>query len=476
MDVTMPKGLEARQVRAIFFPERKYYAFHRINMEYLAALKSMNRESICALLSAGLQHNLRNTGGNSEVLNSLRPQLEGVANRINVQGFRLQRVRELADSQLALKSREGYSAYRAELGLVFANRKLSESLVLQSTQAYDSVLTAAHTLKNALQVDHRNYRAHFELGWMYLCLLDSLEHAEFHLACAARLAWDEQDHEFSVFAMRHLGDACYSQQKYDKAIHIAKEVIRVAPQPDREHLYECARYMAAGGEVKAATHRLAAIVNQDPAYYVQAQIEPDFNQHAEIKDMLYELRRSRVQRIQHYVRTTWQNHRLSRMILPERIDPGQVLKKTLDRHVRVMAQQPYGVLTHREDKIGDLIVYDSEQRVCQEIRQHARRYEQITELRHQRWSWVNKLGGLFLHTSVVLLLACLMFFAAQYVANLIGMGSLLSADSITGYMISVMFILLIAGGLLVQFIPWGSKKLMARQIVLDKTLKVLDSS
>ena len=223
-------------------------------------------------------------------------------------------------------------------------------------------------------------------------------------------------------------------------------------------------------------HRLAALVNQDPAYYVQAQIEPDFTQHAAIKSMLYDLRRSRMQRIQHYVRTTWNNHRLSQMILPERIDPGQVLKKTLDRHVRVMAQQPYGVLTQREDKIGDLIVYDSEQRVCQEIRQHARRYEQITELRHRRWSWVNKLGGLFLHTSVVLLLASLMFFAARYVANLLGMGALLSADSIINYMVSVVFVLLLAGGLLIQFIPWGSRKLLARQVELDKTLKVLGGS
>ena len=472
----MPKGLEARQVRAIFFPERKHYVFHRINMEYLATLQVMNRDSICALLSAGLQNNLRNIGGNSELLSSLRPQLEGVANRINVQGFRLQQARNKINSQLSLKSRESYSTYRAELGLGFANRKLSESLLLQSNQAYDSVLTAAHTLKNTLQVDHRNYYAHFELGWMYLCLLDALEHAEFHLACAARLAWDEGDYEFSVFAMRHLGDACYSQQKYDKAIHIAKEVIRVAPQPDREHLYECARYMAAGGEVKTATHRLAAIVNQDPAYYVQAQAEADFNQHAEIKHMLYDLRRSRVQRIQHYVRTTWQNHRLSRMILPEHIDPGQVLKNTLDRHVRVMAQQPYGVLTHREDKIGELIVYDSEQRVCQEIRRHARRYEQITELRHRRWSWVNKLGGLFLHTSVVLLLACLMFFAARYVAGLLGVGALLSADSMINYMVSMVFVLLIAGGLLIQFVPWGAKKLLAKQVALDKTLRVLDEA
>lgn len=472
----MPKGLEARQVRAIFFPERKHYAFHRINMEYLALLKSMSRESICALLQAGLQANLRNIGGNSEVLISLRPQLEGQANQLNVQSYRLQKDRAAVDNLLALKSRENFPAYRAEVGVDFANRKLSESLLLQSTQAYDGVHTAAHTLKSALQVDPRNYRAHFELGWTYLSLLDEPENAEFHLACAARLAWDDGAHSFCVFAMRHLADAFYSQQKYAKAIHMAQEVIRVAPQADREHLYECARYMAAGGDTKGASQRLAALVNQDPTYYVQAQIEADFTQHVEIKHMLYDLRRSRVQRIQHYVRTTWQNHRLSGMVLPDRINSEHLLKKTLNQHVRVMSQQPYGVLTQREDQIGDLIVHDSEQRVRKEIRQRAQQYEQMSELRHKRWSWINKMGGLFLHTSVVLLLSCLMFFAAQYVAGLLGMGALLSADSIINYMVSVVFVLLIAGGLLIQFVPWGSKRLLRKQMELDDTLKVLDVS
>ncbi|MGB0845747.1 MAG: tetratricopeptide repeat protein [Thiolinea sp.] len=472
----MPKGLEARQVRAIFFPQRKCYAFHRINMEYLASLKSMSRESICSLLDAGLQGNLRKIGGSDDVLHSLRPQLEGLANRVNIQGFQLQKDREALRGQLVAKSREGFSAYRAEIGVDFANRKLSESLLLQATQAHDNVLTAEHMLKEALQVDHRNYRAHFELGWAYLFLLDAVEHAEFHLACATRLAEESGNRAFAVFAMRHLADACYTQQKYDKAINIALEVIRVAPETDHEHLYECARYLAAGGEVEAATRRLAALAGKDPAYYVQAQAEPDFNQHESIKRMLHDLRLSRVQRIQHYVQTTWQNHRLSRMLLPDHIDSNHFFKKTFDQHVRVMAQLPYGALTDRESQIGDLIVHDSERRICREIRQRSIQYENTTELRRQRWSWINKLGGMFLHTSAVLLLACLMFFAARYVAGLLGMGALLSADSIINYIISIVFILLIAGGLLIQFVPLGSKKLLRKQIELDNTLKLLDVS
>ncbi len=90
----MPIGLEAQQVRAIFFPKRKHFTFHRINMEYLVPLKALQRESVYSLLDAGLRNNLRNIGAKDEIIFSLRPQLEGVAGRMSLQGQRLARERE----------------------------------------------------------------------------------------------------------------------------------------------------------------------------------------------------------------------------------------------------------------------------------------------------------------------------------------------------------------------------------------------
>lgn len=471
----MEKGLEARQVRAIFFPKRKQCTFHRINMEYLASLKAMNRDNIYALLKTGLQGNLRKMGGDHDVITSLRPQLENMAGEISSKGLRFYKEREQLRSHLAQKTRQGYPVYRAATEASFANKKLSESLVLKTNQAHDNVLTAEYMLKDALRVNHRDYRAHFELGWTYLFLLDRQESAEFHLACATKLAIEEGNHRFAVFAKRHLADVHYSLGRYDEAATSALNIIQASGETDKEYLYECARYMAAAGDVKTATHRLAALVAQSPVYYVKAQIEPDFIQHAPINAMLHDLRQVRVKRIQHFVHTSWQNHELSRMPLPDMIDPNSLFMQTFRKHVRVMTQLPYGTLAHREQQIGQLVVQDSQKRIMKEIHQRSRKYENISELKRQRWSWVNKLGGMCIHASIVLLLASLMFLAARYLATGFGLNALLSADMLLNYIILVGLLLMVAGVGLIQFVPVGSKKLLRKQIELDNTLKLLNA-
>ncbi|MEZ5447546.1 MAG: hypothetical protein R3E89_00410 [Thiolinea sp.] len=357
----------------------------------------------------------------------------------------------------------------------FANRKLSDSLSLQVAQARDQILTVEHLLKDALNVNHRDSHAHFELGWIYLCLLEAPELAEFHLACAARLAREEGQADFMTFALRHLADACYRQDKHEEAARIALEVLRSAPQADHEHLYECARYLAAAGEVETATRRLAALVAQSPLHYVQAQTEPDFCRHDGIRHMLHDLRQLQVDRIRHCVQLSWRNHQLSRLPLPDRIDSEQLFRQTFQRHVRVMQHLPYGALNRREQQIGQLVVSDSQRRILQEIRQRSRGYEQVSERKRQRWSWINTLGGMCLHASIVLLLACVMFFAARYLADWLGFGALLAADGLLNYVVSVMLVLLAVGTALVQFVPLGSKKLLRKRIELDNTLKLLEA-
>jgi hypothetical protein len=134
----MPIGLEAQQVRAIFFPKRKQFTFHRINMEYLIPLKSLQRESVYSLLDAGLRNNLRTIGAKDEIIFSLRPQLEGVAGRILAQGLRLAREREILREQLAKQVQRGFQVYRAEVEVDLANLKLSEALALEQKTGYET--------------------------------------------------------------------------------------------------------------------------------------------------------------------------------------------------------------------------------------------------------------------------------------------------------------------------------------------------
>lgn len=468
----MPEGLKAQQVRNIFFPKRKHFTFHRINLEYLVPLQSMQRRNIYSLLDAGLRNNLKNQGNSDEILRSLRPQIEGLASRVSVQGARLLRERKELRAQCMKRHVKDFPLYRASMSADCASRKLSESLLEQSNDAFQQILTAEHMLLHALQVNEQDYQAQFELGWVYLFLLGRLEEAEQHFQMAVDNS-RECDPQFSVFALRHLADAHYSLDKHSNAIEAGLMVLRETPLNDLEYVYECARYMAAGGEVELATHRLAEVVKQSPVYYVQAQVEPDFNRHEIVHDLLRDLREVRVKRIQHYVRQSWREHYLSEMALPDNIDSRELFHQTYRQHKRVMAHLPYVTLSQRERHIGDLIIQASEKRVTDEVRKRSRQYEQHVEKRSKRWVWVNKLGAICLHTAMVLFLSCIMFLVVRFLVGSSGMPGLMGTNDIVGDVFNAFLALLISGALLVQFVPWGTRKLLFKQVELDNTLRAL---
>lgn len=471
----MPIGLEAQQVRAVFFPKRKHFTFHRINMEYLVPLKGLQRESVYSLLDAGLRNNLRNIGAKDEIIFSLRPQLEGVAGRMSLQGQRLAREREMLREQLAKQVQRGFRVYRAEVEADLANLKLSEALAVEQQTGYESMVTAEYLLKDAVATNIKNYRAHFELAWIYLTVLESLTEAEYHFQIATRYALEQGDVLFAHFAKRHLADACYSQTKFDEAVEHSLAVLHYNAETDLESRYEHIRYLSAAGEIEVATQKLSALVSASPVYYVQAQAEPDFRQHTAVRSMLFDLRQKRVDRITHYVHTSWQNHPLARLTLPDQIDPEQLFRQTFKQHIKVMAHLPYMTLTTRENQIAALIVDDSQRRVIKELNTRSKSYEAASEKKRRKWSWVNKTGAAFLHTAAVLLLACVFFFAARYIADLVGVGTMLAGSEAVMNMALFILPLLSAGLLLIGFIPKGARRLFYKQLELDNTVKFISN-
>lgn len=471
----MPTGLEAQQVRAIFFPKRKQFTFHRINMEYLVPLKALRRESVYSLLDAGLRNNLRSIGAKDEIIFSLRPQLEGVAGRMSAQGQRMAQDRAVLREQLSKQVQRGFQAYRAEVEADLANIKLSESLALEQKNGYENIITAEYLLRDAVATNAKNYRAHFELAWIHLTVLESLAEAEYHFQVASRYAFEQGDLLFAQFAKRHLADTCYSQAKFGEAVEHSLAVLHYDAESDLESRYEHIRYLAAAGEVEGATDKLANLVSVSPVYYVQAQAEPDLRQHSAVRTMLFNMRQKRVDRITHYVHTSWHNHPLSRINLPDQIDSELLFRQTFKQHVRVMAHLPYITLTERENQIAALIVDDSQRRVIKELNTRSKSYEAASEQKRKKWLWVNKSGAALLHTAAILLLACIFFFAARYVADLAGVGTVLAgSDAITKVALLILPLLL-AGLLLIGFIPKGAKRLFYKQLELDNTAKVISN-
>lgn len=465
-----------QQARGVFFPAHQRHTFHRLNLEYLIPLQALSQPQVVSLLDHGIRSNLRGSGHSAEILPSLHPQLETLAAELSVQGVQLTQGKQQLRRQLLECSKTDFAAYRAGMGADFASKKLSELLLaLGAPGAQQQTLLAEHLLRNALEANGQNYRAHFELGWLYLFLLNRLPEAVFHLEAACRQA-QPVDPVFATFAQRHLADAWYGLQQYGKAAELSLQLLHDGQQADLEIRYEAARYLAADGEHQAAAQQLAQVVGRSALHYVQAQAEPDFADKGEVMGVLHDLRSIRVKRIQHYVDSRWKQQPLASVPLPDQLDANDLFRQVCQQHQRVMSHLPYVTLSQREQQIGERILQASQQRILREVRLRSRHYERVAEQERLRWSWVNQTGGVLIHVSSILLLASLMFYLLRFLLDLLGVGNLLNADVLVSNVLGGMFLLGISGITLFQFVPWGMKKLLRKQIELDNTLHVLRSS
>ena len=471
----MSDALLARQMQGVFFPAHQSHTFHRINLEYLVSLRTLQPLAITKLLESGIRANLQQGGESEAVMPNLHAQLEWQAGLVFTQSQQFSQDKVRLRKQLLANSQGSFTLYRAGMGVDFASKKLSESLVVSDTDAPQRVLLAERMLQDALAVNEHNYLAHFELGWIYLYLLGKLPEAVVHLTNAVQQA-ALCNPPFAAFAKRHLADAWYGLQVFDKAAELALQVLPQAAQGDMEVRYELSRYLAAVGETQAAAQHLAQVVGRSSLYYVQAQVEADFAGKSDLMDVLHDLRSVRVQRIQHYVDAQWKQNALASLPLPDQIDSGALFQQVVEQHQRVMTHLPYVTLSQREQQIGERIVEASQQRIIREVRLRSRHYEQVAEKERQRWSWVNQTGGFLVHVSTILLLASLMFYLLRFVLDLFGIGNLLVADTLVSNILGSMLLLGSAGITLLQFVPWGMKKLLLKQVELDNTVSFLKSS
>jgi hypothetical protein len=281
---------------------------------------------------------------------------------------------------------------------------------------------------------------------------------------------------FALFARRHLADVWYGLQDFGKAADLSLRLLHDTATTDLEVRYEASRYLAAGGENQEASLHLAQVVGRSAIHYALVPAEPDFAGKDEVCAVLQDLRAIRVKRIQHYVHANWKQHAMASFPLPDQIDSGELFKQVFQQHVRVMAHLPYVTLSQREKQIGDRILDASQKRILREVRLRSRHYEQVAEKERQRWSWVNQTGGALVHLSTILLLASLMFYLLRFVLDLLGIGNLLDADALVGNILGGMLLLGITGVTLLQFVPWGMKKLLLKQVELDNTLSFLRPS
>ena len=457
----MPVFMEANPIHTIVFPAYKAHTFHRINVEYLAPLQAMRRDGIYKTLTKGIRTNLRKIGSEDDVVHSLRPQLENLASHLSLQTLQLVQARQHLHSNLEHLTQTPHPP-------------LTHAASLESIN-FDQQLQAVETcLFEALYLNEQDYRAHFELGWLYLFLLGKLPEASAHFALASQQA-QTADPQFAVFALRHLADTQYGLGHYSDAIETALQGLYQQAQPDLEQVYECARYLAIAGEHSQATQRLAKIVITSPVYYVQAQAEPDFAHNAEVTTLLQDLRNLHLHKIQQQARLQWQSSKSAQFALPDRIDAQQIFKQISQQHLQVLDGLPYVTLSQRAQQISELMVLSSEQRILQTLQQRAQHYAQLAQRKRDKWQWINKIGGFCLHSASILLLASIMFYVIKSLLSAFGLGLLVGVDTFITWLFTSMFFLGGIGLVLFQSAPVGLKKLLRKQLELDNTYQFLQS-
>lgn len=451
------------------YPVNTHKTFHRIQIEYAPVLKPLTFPLVYRLLESGVRHNLtlQQVAAN-QVLPSLRAPLELQAWQVAQQANHWRKERQALKQQLNHLSQTNFKLYRSRCEADFAQLKLGDALFGKTTESLELV---EFSLRNALLVEPDNYRAHFELGWLYGNLLNRLDYAEFHYGRAVSLT--RRDHpQFYLFALRHLADIRYRQQRFTEATELALEIGDQTTLLEAH--YELARYWAAIKEPEEALRVLHKVIETAPDYYVLAQVEPDFKPYDLIHGALLELREQRLDGIRHYVHKSWQNHPLSQLVLPDPLNANHLFKQVLQHHQRVMEYLPYSIISTRPQQIGDLVVRTSQRHLKRQVLDHVSMYDQQITKQQQRWSWINRLGGWLVHSAVVVLLAALLFMAIQLMLQLVGLGYLVTTPSYFNIVMGVVLVALFIGAMLIRYLPRKQKRALQKQYEFDKVLPLID--
>lgn len=420
-------------------------SFQPIVLEYLFLLKQFNAVEINDYLKKLLSAQCVNNTMQQKCLEHSQHQVFWLGKQIWAQNKHLSKPWQ--SSKLSLNRHRK-----------LANHYLHELTHLSGSQAYSIAEKASNILLNIIESHQSDYLNYFEIAWLNLSYLDNLPKAEHFLEVAIQKS-EKQHPAFAQFAKRHLAHVYYLQEEYHIAASTLLDVLQDELYPEPEHQYEYARYLAVAGEHDLAKLYLEQTIEKTPIYLLFAQVEKDFLSIYDLDEFLECYHQETLKNITWEAERQWFESDLARLSLPQDFDSTDVFNEVLKEEKNQIEQQPLLLLKQEEKSLPKKLLNKVQTKLLAMLEHEEKNHLERIQQKNLQWRSINKIGGVLLHTAVILLLAIFFVLMGKVIILGLGLGNTFRFDETIGQVFILVLLLAGVGAYLFQLKPLGMNKL-----------------
>ena len=261
-------------------PERKQ-AWHRINVEYLLTQSNANQQQIQEVLIQGFQANIDTVGMQNQELANIGQGIEAMgesflsmAKEIVAQRNTLENSNQLLGEML--ESIKNPRAVEAAEKARQAHTNILDAKNLSKDRAKRLLDEAVSLLDESVKINSYDYKAHFDLGWLYSFYLNDLKKAEDHFDTAVLISISH-DKDFAIYALRFLADTYKLLRSADRALASINEALELDEEQSLDTQYEQVKYLINTGKTTQAVEILEQIIKEDAIYYTQTLLDSELH-------------------------------------------------------------------------------------------------------------------------------------------------------------------------------------------------------
>ncbi len=453
-----------------FMPSFMKKEYQHIYVEYLLLLETHDTTRVQRILRNGILSRLCWYENLPATTALFEDYIDSLISGLN----ETKKILSNSTDQLREKLKKHYDtkAMDAFLRSLQAHRKVRAALDLPAKQAIKQFQEAAQLLLTSLKINDFDYIAHFQLGWLYLWVLNKPDKA---IQCfdRATIHSSKNDEYFHAFAARHLAFAFFCNQNYLQALRVIQETREFT---EYEHVlveYEHLVYALYANKPELVVENLEALANDHSLYYLMIQSEPLFQRYGILKPLLEVIRKNKIQAIQKQFDKRWENSNMRLIQMEEGCNVNRVYLRTLKACMPVLDNVDFIDLDYKARELGDKIFEKTRSGIKAEIQKRHTMYTEQIKAKRKKYAWLNSIGKFIFTTSLYIIIALLILGFYLVLDRYFIPGD--SGITVNDWMIalSIMIFALIIGFIFATFETKQVQKLYVKQKLVDDAIDKL---
>ena len=388
---------------AEFMPERMKDEYQYIYVENLLLLEESDRQTCRYILKNGIVSRFTHfeafNPSDTLIDSYLNSVLRHLKNTQDMLSNSSNRLRQQFKTQPDTKSMDAF------LRSLQAYRKIRASFDLPASQSFSQFQQAEQLLISSLVINDFDYMANFQLGWLYLCVLNQIETAQHYFEIAAAQS-RKDDPDFYVFAQRYLAFSYFLKQEYMRALQIIQALDhnrQTAVTLD----YEQIRYAMYTGDSDIVATKMATLSAQHPLYYLLIQTEQPFQEQHHLHPLSEKIRSQKIQDIQTGFDQRWKRCPLRLIQMEEGCNVNRVYYRTLKHYLPELERVAFVDLVHESQQLEDTIFQVTRANITHEIDKRHKKYTAEIETKQQRYAWLHRTGKFLFSAALYIIVALL---------------------------------------------------------------------